>query len=271
MQSFPYCSSTLHFGLFSSIHCAIIWIEDTPENDDETDFEKKVCKYGIIALRWLCYGTAALSIGTLVLPLLDALLTALLGTASNLFDKYGGLAIIIFFGVVWWKKRQPQPTTVNNGENDPVEVEYAEQEAAELHDDLGELFFNSVVDTSENTPLKRPRDTASIETGREKPYNMDGIMAVHQFSVDTGTPLDKASEDLVMRELQRHTNQRAKRYKHLCKDGLAPIIYDVKNNGNFIIVEVVLYSEKYKDKIEARRKARIARQQNTGDSYDRDF
>lgn len=210
----------------------------------------------------------------LLAPLFEQMNTAFDAAASNLFDlldKFIPYAVLGGIGWGLWKKYCPKPAPVDDSGDDPVDVEYAEQEAAELHEDLGELVFNAVVDTSENTPLKRPRDTASIETGREKPYTMDGTMAIHQFSVDMDTPLDKAGEDIVVRELQRHTNQRGKRYPQLRRDGLAPIIYDVKNNGDFIIVEVVLYSEKYKGKIRARREARIARKQKMADTNDKDF
>lgn len=257
-----------------SIACHLFtqWAKKSAESDASlTEFWKKFVSYTLIVLRGLTILIAIFGVGAIALPLLDALLTALLGKAFSLFDRYGGLAIIIAFIVVWWKNRQSESSSVDDSEDDPVDVEYAEQEAAELHEEVCELTYEATVDTSENTPLKRSQGSAGIETGREKPYTMDGTMAIHQFSVDTDTPLDKAGEALVLRELQRHMNQRGKRYPHLCREGHAPIIFDLKNNGNFIIVEVVLYSEKYKGKIEARRKARIARQQQTGDTYDKDF
>ena len=45
----------------------------------------------------------------------------------------------------------------------------------------------------------------------------------------------------------------------------------MKDNGPYVVFEFVLYSENYKGKIEARRKARIARQQKQGDINDQDF
>lgn len=257
-----------------SIACHLFtqWAKKATENDPSlTEFWKKFVSYMLIVLRGLTILTAIFSIGTIALPLLDALLTGLLGKAFDIFDKYGGLAIIATTVVFLWKNKHPRSAPADDGEDTPVDVEYAEQEAAELHEEVCELTYEAAADTSENTPLKRSQGSAGIETGREKPYTMDGTMAIHQFSVDTDTPLDKAGEDLVLRELQRHMNQRGKRYPHLCREGRAPIIFDLKNNGNFVIIEVVLYSEKYKGKIEARRKARIARQQQTGDTYDRDF
>lgn len=210
----------------------------------------------------------------LLAPLFEQMNTAFDTAVSNLFDLLDKIIPwAVLGGIGWglWKKYRPKPAPVDDSGDDPVDVEYAEQEAAELHEEVCELTYEAAADTSENTPLKRSQGSAGIETGREKPYTMDGTMAIHQFSVDTDTPLDKAGEDLVLRELQRHMNQRGKRYPHLCREGRAPIIFDLKNNGNFVIIEVVLYSGKYKGKIEARRKARIARQQQTGDTYDQDF
>lgn len=211
-------------------------------------------------LAYVVFKTALILLAPLFAQM-NAAFDAATSTLFELLDKIIPYAVLGGIAVYWYKNKHPHPAVVDTGENTPVDVEYAEQEAAELHEDLAELVFNAVIDASENTPLKRPRDPDSIETSREKPYTMDGIMAVRQFSMDTDTPLDKAGEDLVLRELQRHMNQRGKRYPHLRRDGLAPIIFDLKNNGNFVIVEVVLYSERYKDKIEARRKARIARKQ----------
>lgn len=256
-----------------AIHLFIKWM-DTQLKADSTisDHDAKICRCARFILHIFFYIAVAFSIGLIALPPIAFLLTALLGKAFSLFDRYGGVAIIIVGIVVWWKTTHPKaPAPVDTGEADPVEAEYAEQEAAELHEEVCELTYEAAADTAENTPLKRSQGSAGIETGREKPYTMDGTMAIHQFSVDTDTPLDKAGEDLVLRELQRHMNQRGKRYPHLCREGRAPIIFDLKNNGNFVIIEVVLYSEKYKGKIEARRKARIARQQQTGDTYDKDF
>lgn len=210
----------------------------------------------------------------LISPLFEQMNAAFSIASSKIFtflDNVIPYAVLGGIAAYWWKKKHSKPIITDGEKENSVEVEYAEQEAAELHDDLSELIFNAVVDTSENSPLIRPRDSASIETGRDKPYSMEGVMAVHQYSVDIDTPLDKASGELIMRELQRHTNQRGKRYPQLCREGRPPIIYDIKNNGNFIIVEVVLYSEKYKRKIEDRRKARIARQQRQGDIFDSDF
>lgn len=146
-----------------------------------------------------------------------------------------------------------------SGENSDS-IMLAEQEANEIHEDLLTLMYNVVAETSEHTPIARPRDVYSIETSREKQYWMDGSMAVHQFEVDCDTKMDRDTRDKLIRELQRHTNQQSRRYPGLVRDGHPPIVYDIKPNGNFLLLEIVLYSANQIKKIEARKRVRIERQ-----------
>lgn len=146
-----------------------------------------------------------------------------------------------------------------NGE-DSVSITLAEQEAEEVHEDLLILAYNAVAETSEHMPIHRPRDMYGIETSREKPYRMEGTMAVHQFEIDCNHEIDRETRDKLIRELQRHINKHARRYPGLVRDGHPPILYDIKDNGNFLLVEIVLYSEKHSGKIEARKRVRIERQ-----------
>lgn len=210
----------------------------------------------------------------LLAPLFEHLNAAFDAAVSKLFDLLDKIipwAVLGGIGYFWWREKHPKVAPVDDGEDNPVDKEYFEQEAAELHEDLGELVCEAAVDASENTPLQRPRDAAAIEIGRDKPYRMDGIMAVHQFNLDISGAISAGEREVIMNDLQRHINQRGKAYPQLCRDGYAPIVCNIRDNVNFVMVEVVLYSEKYKSKIMARRKARIARQQQTGDTYDKDF
>lgn len=247
-------------------------IEDN-EDDDDPEVQKYVKNLKIVTiLEPVLMAIIAIPvIAWGIIPLLELLFGELIASLTQFIRKYGGYIFLASCGVYWLKNYKPKASEDNDDDNDPVKVEYAKQEAGELHEDLGELIFNAVLDTSENVPFKQPRDAASIETGRETPYSVDGIMAVHQYIVDIDKSLNRSSEDFAVRQLQRHVNQRGKRYPQLCRDGLAPVIYDIKNHGDYVLVEVVLYSEKYKKKIEARRKARIARQKMMGDSYDQDY
>lgn len=210
----------------------------------------------------------------LLAPLFTQLNVAFNAAVSSIFDFLDNIipyAVLGSIGWGLWKKYFSSPAHVEDGVDNSVEKEYAEQEAAELHEDLSELIYEAAVDASESTPLQRPRDAAGIETGREKPYRMDGVMAIHQFNVDTSGPLSMNERDIIIADLQRHINQRGKAYPQLCRNGYAPVVMGIKDNGNYVMLEVVLYSERHKDNIKARRKARIARQQKVADTHDKDF
>lgn len=143
---------------------------------------------------------------------------------------------------------------------DSTTVELAEQEAQEVHNELLLLVYNALAEAADYTPLQRPRDTYSIETSREKPYRMDGAMAVHQFEADFSGTLDRFKLDSLSRDIQRRIDKHARRYPLLMRDGRPPVLFDIKDNGNFLLLEVVLYADSYSGKIEARKRARIERQ-----------
>lgn len=143
---------------------------------------------------------------------------------------------------------------------DSTAVELAEQEAQEVHEELRELVYNAVAEAAEYSPLQRPRDVYSIETSREKQYRMDSVMAVHQFEADFSGTLDRSKLDSIFRDVQRRINKHARRFPFLIRDGHPPVLFDIKDNGGFLLLEVVLYSKDYNGKIEARKRARIERQ-----------
>ncbi len=143
---------------------------------------------------------------------------------------------------------------------DSTTVELAEQEAQEVHEELRELVYNALAEAADYTPLQRPRDIYSIETSREKQHRMDGIMPIHQFEADFSGTLDRSKLDSLFRDVQRRMSKHARRYPGLVRDGHPPILYDIKDNGSFLLLEFVLYSENYSGKIEARKRARIERQ-----------
>ncbi|MBD5099586.1 MAG: hypothetical protein HDT35_08625 [Clostridiales bacterium] len=145
-----------------------------------------------------------------------------------------------------------------NGE-DSISIELAEQEAEEVHEDLLNLMYNAIADTSEHMPIQRPRDEYSIETSRKKSYWMEGSMAVHQFEVDCDSMIDPPTRDNLIRELQRHINQQSRRYPGLMRDGHPPVVYDIKRHNNFLLIEVVLHYKNHSKKIEDRKRARIKR------------
>lgn len=152
-----------------------------------------------------------------------------------------------------------------------VDLIMAEEDAKEVHPELRSLAYHATIDTSNNTPIIYPRDEFGIESSREKPFYLDGSITVHQFELDYNGTIEPGQLDNIIRDLQRQFNKYAPRYPLLIRDGHPPVVYDLKNTGNFLILEVILYSESAKDKIEARRRARINRQLKMGEIYDRDF
>ena len=181
----------------------------------------------------------------------------------------GGLLIAALYSA--YLKLMEFDDEISNNPLDSVDEEIALQEAVEIHEELRTLVYNAAVNTSETTPIRRVRDEFSIETSREKPFRMDGVMAVHQFEIDYDGTLDHSTLDFILREFQRCMNKHARRYPFLIREGRPPVAYDIKDTGGFLILEIVLYSEKYKDKLDTRKRARIAHRQKMADIYDRDF
>lgn len=202
-----------------------------------------------------------LNVFSLVLPIgvglfAGILLVRFVITHSHLFVIGGFLAVALYSAVSKFLG-----VDVDDGSGaDSTTVELAEQEAQEVHAELLLLVYNALAEAADYTPLQRPRDTYSIETSREKQYRMDGAMAVHQFEADYSGTLDRSKLDSLSRDIQRRIDKHARRYPLLMRDGRPPVLFDIKDNGNFLLLEVVLYADSYSGKIEARKRARIERQ-----------
>ncbi len=248
-----------------AIHYIAAWIEGQPESDNETDFGKKITKYGIIAIRWMGYGVAVMSVGTLALPLLDALLTALFGTASDLFNKYGGLAIIIIFIVAWWKSTHPKSPAISAAVND-VDVELARQRAIDMQGYALGLMLQVLIAISSFTPVIRPRNTHDIEvrsTDGASFYMKDDIV-IYQAEAEIEGEIAPEVEDTIQREAQRYAQKYITDYPMLISPeagGRAPVeVLGVKNCGSRVLIDFVFTTTKAIPIIDARRRARVERQ-----------
>lgn len=248
-----------------------------PEVKKEMEDSEDAPAYGhyiVLFYKGLFWATVAGSAGFILLPLLEVLLSALMDKVYQLWDKFGGIAIIVACAIGYYKFKKEEKQLENSARVSPSPSEadkvYYEEEAHTLHGDLTELVYNAVLDIAETTPIIRPRDTNAIDTTKIRQV---GLMAVHQYMLDIST--DQAVTEFVLNviqnELNRHINVRSKNYKQLCPDSRPPEVFGVKNNGNFIIVEIVLYHDEYKDELKNRFKARYNRQQSMGNTYDRDF
>ena len=211
---------------------------------------------------------------TIVLSIIGffALLVALLYTGRKIIIAVASPILIVALLIASYRANCPGGTHGGAfNSDDEVDEVMAEQEAAENYDDMRNLVYNAIVSVAENAPIHRPRDEFTIETNREKPYRMDGDMAIYQFEVDYNGVLERSMFGSLLQEIQRYINKYGRRYPLLMWYGHPPVVFDLKDAGGFMILEIVLYSDRYKDKIDARKRARIARQQKAGDTYDRDF
>ena len=176
-------------------------------------------------------------------------------------------AIIVAFVIHHVKKGK---SIISNPDTE-VEIATIDQDADEVHEDLTMCVCSALIDVSDNTPVHRPRDPQSIQTSRESQWRIEGGIAYHQFEVDTSNPLNAGVIAQFQEDLQKKVNRYAKAYPLLLRNGHAPFVYAVKNGGNYLLVEVVLQTERALPRIEQRRRELIKRRQRMADADDRDF
>ena len=176
-------------------------------------------------------------------------------------------AIIVAFVIHHVKKGK---SIISNPDTE-VEILTIDQDADEVHEDLTMCVCSALIDVSDNTPVRRPRDPQSIQTSRESQWRIEGGIAYHQFEVDTSNPLNAGVIAQFQEDLQKKVNRYAKAYPLLLRNGHAPFVYAVKNGGNYLLVEVVLQTERALPRIEQRRRELIKRRQRMADADDRDF
>lgn len=196
----------------------------------------------------------------------------LLGLAVKFADW---LALIgIAFALLYrFATSENAPTSMSNSS---VDAALAEQRAEENYDSVRSLICQSIVATSQTTKITRPLDEFAVETASlGAHFYMAANIPVYQFEAILDAPIDKAEEDIILRELQRNTIKLVARYPMLCSDearGRAPVeILDVKNLGGRIVIEVVLTNAASLPMIEARRRARIERKQRQTQYSDEDY
>lgn len=242
------------------------WLKAQVEADNTISARDiKIYHYLILILRGASILTAVFSVGTIALPLLDALLTALLGTASDLFNKYGGLALIVGAAVIWWKNRHPKQSIAPAAVTD-VDIELARQAAMDMQGYALGLMFRVLTAISSFTPVIRPRSTHDIEvhsTDGASFYMKDNIV-IYQAEVEVEGEITPEVEDTIQREAQRYAQKYIVDYPTLISPeagGHAPVeVLGVKNCGSRVLIDYVFTSAKSVDMINARRRARVERQ-----------
>lgn len=250
-----------------AIHHFAGWLKAQVEADNTISArDAKICHYGLLVLRGLSILTAVFSVGTIALPLLDALLTSLLGTASDLFNKYGGLALIIAAVVIWWKNRQPKQATTPTSVTD-VDIELTRQAAMDMQEHALGFMLRVLIAISPSTPVIRPRDTHDIEVrstdGASFYMDKDGNVIYH-VEVEVEGEVTQEVEDLVQRECQRYALKYITDYPMLISPeagGRAAVeILRAKNGGDRVIIDFVFTTAKAIPMIDACRRARVERQ-----------
>lgn len=252
--------------LAAGIHRFVEWMKTQVEQDDTiSDREAKFYRYGLLVIRLMVYFAVACCVGTIVLPLLDALLTALVGTAADLVNRYGGIVIVIVFIVVLWKNYHPKKSIKLTGITG-VDIELARQAALDMQGHAMNLMLRVLIAISSFTPVIRPRDTHNIEvrsTDGASFYMKDDIV-IYQAEAEVEGEITPEVEDTIQREAHRYAQKYIADYPMLISPeagGHAPVeVLGVKNCGSRVIIDFVFTSAKSIDMINARRRARIERQ-----------
>lgn len=249
-----------------AIHLFIKWMDTQLKADNAiSTHEAKFCRYGLFILRILFYVAVAFSIGSIALPPIAFLLTALLGKAFSLFDRYGGVAIIIVGIVVWWKNRQSKQATVPAAVTD-ADIELARQAAMDMQGYALSLMLRVLIAISSFTPIIRPRDTQGIEVHSNDgaSFYMKDNIVIYQAEVEVEGEITPEVEDTIQREAQRYAQKYIADYPMLISPeagGRAPVeVLGVKNCGSRVLIDYVFTSAKSVDMIDARRRARVERQ-----------
>ena len=87
---------------------------------------------------------------------------------------YGFAAIIVAFVIHHVKKGK---SIISNPDTE-VEIATIDQDADEVHEDLTMCVCSALIDVSDNTPVRRPRDPQSIQTSRESQCGLRAVSPI---------------------------------------------------------------------------------------------
>lgn len=218
--------------------------------------------FGLLAVGGACGIVAALTFG-------------IVSNAEFLFT-WIVFPLLVLYSIVYWI-RTAKPSTETIVEIDPVEEELTRQRAREQYDDMLSLMFNAIQGAASITPLIRPHDLFDIQTSSPKGdhFYLDRGIVIFQFECELETPIDKLTEDIIQRELQRYVVKQCSRYPMLISSeaqGRALVeVLDIKNLGGHVLVECAQTTSASIPLIEARRRARLERQQRQQAVIDKDY
>lgn len=235
------------------------------EGDDVTKLENV---YGLLAY---------FGIKTVIWAIL-----AIIFAIAGLFPLYWKLsAVFLMCGIVAAlspEENSPPGLGIGGGKKEvftPEELEQAKADAEMDYADVRSLIFNSILDTvlppESSIRIKPPRSENSIERNTEDGaahFRMAGLTAIYQFEIDIEGKVTYAAREQMIFELQRYVTKYVSRYEYLNRQNRAPMVLDIKSCGNFVLVEVVLYSEAAKKMVDCAKSARYKRRQQPASDYD---
>lgn len=204
-----------------------------------------------------------------------ALTTYCLTLCADFIFTWIILPILGAYTVVYYishRNTEPPEIPVNT-----VEEELLRQRALEQYETMLQLMYYAVNSAAKTTPLSSVHDLFDLKTGSAKEehfYIAKAGFPVFQFECDLDASIDKSTEDLIQRELQRAVNKQAERFPmlNIAPDGRVPVeVLDIKDCTTHVLIETCLTSEVSIPTIDARRRARIERQRRYGNSNDYDF
>ncbi|MNW52316.1 hypothetical protein D3C74_298320 [compost metagenome] len=218
--------------------------------------------FGLLAVVGACGMVAALTFGIV--------------SNANFLFTWIVFPLLVLYSTVYWI-RTAKPATETIYEIDPVDEELTRQRAREQYDDMLALMFNSIQGAASITPLIRPHDIFDIQSSSPKGdhFYLDKGIVIFQFECELETTIDKLTEDIIQRELQRYVVKQCSRYPMLISSeaqGRALVeVLDIKNLGGHILVECTQTTSASIPLIEARRRARVERQQRQQAVIDKDY
>lgn len=195
------------------------------------------------------------------------------------------IALVVAIVASWLYNRSCTKDEEISAGDDEVEVELVRQRAREMYDEVHSIMFQAIQGAASITPLLRPHDLYEIECSSARGDHFYMLVVqngnkkvnipVYQFECELEAPIDKSQNDIIQRELQRYLAKQAARYPLLISpesQGRSPLeVLDIKNMGGHIVCEIVHTTAASIPLIEARRRARVERQQRQQAFTDADY
>ena len=158
----------------------------------------------------------------------------------------------------------PASPNVSDTETD---CELIRQRAAEMQDTVMDFMYRVLVAVSPNTPILRPLDVRSIEksSASGESFYLDGDIVIYQAEAETEGEITSEIENDIRNRIQHEALKYIRDYPMLISPesgGRAPVeVLSVKNLGRSVLIDFVFTSKASIPIIDARRRARVERQQ----------